>query len=158
MSIEEEKDITCLPEIQKKKQYDISDLTIQQQRFVGLYLTGQFDLSKIAQLLDVHRNTLTLWLKREDVKSVIVDTQELTHEIVASQLKTLTIAATNKLMSLINSPIDGVALNAVKDVLDRAGHKPRQEIKIDKTVTFEEKLRDIMDKTLDAEYEVREVE
>ena len=67
---------------------------------------------------------------------------------MATQLKTLTLKATNKLASLIDSPIDGVALQAVKDVLDRGGHKAKQEIKVDKTVrTFEEKLQEVMEKS-----------
>ena len=49
----------------------------------------------------------------------------------------------------MNSPIDGVALQAVKDVLDRAGHKSKQEIKIDKTVTtIEQKMKELIDSTI----------
>jgi len=90
---------------------------------------------------------------RKDVRGCIADMQEITQEVVGNQLKNLTLKAINKLNSLIDSPIDGVALNAVKDVLDRAGHKPKQEIKIDKTVTFEEKLKSIID-SVDVEYEI----
>jgi glutamyl-tRNA reductase len=121
-------------------------------------VTGQYTLNKLAQLLEVHPNTLLNWLKKEDVKAVINDMQTTTHDIVAVQLKALTMKAANKLGDLIDSPIDGVALQAVKDVLDRSGHKPKQELKIDKTVrTFEQKLSEIIDKTIDAEYEVEEV-
>jgi transposase-like protein len=124
-------------------------------RFVHLYLTGQYSYNKIAQLLDVHPNTILGWAKRADVKSVISEMQESTHEIVAQQLKSLTIQASDRLRELMNSPIDGVALQAVKDVLDRAGHKTKQEIKIDKTVTtVEQKWKELMDTTLDAEFEV----
>lgn len=125
------------------------------QRFIHLYMTGQYSLSKLAQLLEVHPNTVAKWLKRQDVKDIIHDMQQQTHDIVATQLKTLTLKATNKLAALIDSPIDGVALQAVKDVLDRGGHKTKQEIKVDKTVrTFEEKLQEVMEKAIDVEYEV----
>jgi hypothetical protein len=55
----------------------------------------------------------------------------------------------------MNSPIDGVALQAVKDVLDRSGHKQKTEIKIDKTVTtIEQKMKELIDNTIvEAEYE-----
>jgi len=123
-------------------------------RFVHLYLTGQYSYNKIAQLLDVHPNTILSWAKRGDVKNVIAEMQESTHEIVTQQLKSLTIQASDRLRELMNSPIDGVALQAVKDVLDRAGHKTKQEIKIDKTVTtVEQKWKELMDNTLDAEFE-----
>jgi transposase-like protein len=125
------------------------------QRFIHLYMTGQYTINKLSQLLEVHPNTLGNWLKRKDVQGVITDLQDTTHQMVAIQLKTLTLNATNKLGELINSPIDGVALQAVKDVLDRAGHKSKQEIKIDKTVTtIEQKMKELVDSTIvDLEYE-----
>lgn len=132
-----------------------SNLTTKQQRFVHLYLTGQYTMSKLAQLLEVHPNTLHNWMQNVDVKNSIAELQQHTQDIVATQLKSLTLKAANKLNELMDSPIDGVALQAVKDVLDRSGHKAKQEIKIDKTVrTFEEKIGDLIEKTIiDADYE-----
>lgn len=153
----EEKDIALPTEILAGNSgYSIADLTPQQARFVHMFLTGQYTNQKIAQLLNVHPNTINNWLQRADVRGCIADTQEITQEIVANQLKNLTLKAINKLNSLIDSPIDGVALNAVKDVLDRGGHKPRQEIKIDKTVTVEEKLKSLID-SIDIDYELVDV-
>ena len=130
----------------------ITTLPPKVQRFIHLFVTGQYTINKLAQLLEVHPNTVYNWLRNKDVKQCIDDLQSVTHEIVAIQLKNMTNKATAKLNSLIDSPIDGVALNAVKDVLDRSGHKPKQEIKIDKTVrTFEEKLQDIIGKTITVE-------
>ena len=85
--------------------------------------------------------------------------QVTTHDVVATQLKALTLKAVNKLGALTDSPIDGVALQAVKDILDRAGHKPKQEMKIDKTVTtYEQRLSDLIKTTIDAEIEITEVD
>ncbi len=135
----------------------ITTLPIKAQRFVQLYMTGQYTLAKLAQLLDVHINTITLWMKREDVQECIRETQRVTHDMVSTQLRALTLQATAKLSELINSPIDGVAMQAVKDVLDRSGHKSKQEIKIDKTVTtVEEKMKRLIDNTIDAEYTIIE--
>lgn len=134
----------------------ITTLPTKTQRFIHLYLTGQYTQSKLAQLLEVHPNTILKWLKREDVQQVIEEMQKATHNMVSTQLKALTLKAINKLNSLIDSPIDGVALQAVKDVLDRSGHKAKQEIKIDKTVTtIEEQMKQLIDKTIiDADYEI----
>ena len=116
------------------------------QRFIHMYTTGQYTLVQLAELLEVHPNTLSNWLKRKEVKAIILDMQESTHDMVAIQLKALSTKATAKLSALVNSPIDGVALQAVKDILDRSGHKPKQEIKVDKTVTtFEQKLNTLID-------------
>lgn len=137
---------------QDNEEYELSvlyTLPTKMQRFVTLYLTGQYQLQKLAQLLEVHPNTLGNWLKRADVKEAIAEVQIETHEQVATELKALTLKATRKLHALIDSPIDGVALQAVKDVLDRAGHKTKQEIKIDKTVTtIEEKFKELVDSTI----------
>lgn len=134
----------------------MNTLSMKQQRFIHLYLTGQYTVQKLAQLLEVHPNTLFNWLKRDDVKSVIADMQLTTRDMVATQLSAMTLAATEKLGKLINSPIDGVALQAVKDILDRSGHKAKQEIKVDKTVTtIEQKMSELINNTiLDADYEV----
>lgn len=45
--------------------------------------------------------------------------------------------------------MDAIALQAVRDVLDRGGHKPKNEIKVDKTVTtIEQKMKEIIDMTI----------
>lgn len=130
----------------------ISRLTQKQQRFVHLYMTGQYTLQKLSQLLEVHPNTLGNWLRRSDVQGVIEDMQKTTHQIVGVQLKAMSSKAISRLGDLLDSPIDGVALQAVKDVLDRGGHKPKQEISVDKrVVTFEEKLSRLIDDTIEVE-------
>ena len=137
----------------------ISSLPTKIQRCIHLYMTGQYTINKLAELLEVHPNTIGKWLRRKDVKEIITRMQETTHDIVSMQLKNLTLNAVNKLGQLINSPIDGVALQAVKDTLDRAGHKAKQEIKVDKTViTYEQKLKEIIDSSLDVEFEVMQNE
>lgn len=128
--------------------YDITTFQPNQQRFIHLYLTGQYTHVKLAQLLDVHINTITLWLKREDVRAIIAQMQDEQHEAVGMQINAMTNKAINAMNELLDSPIDGVRLQAVKDVLDRGGFKPKQEIKIDKTVTtYEEKLSNLIAET-----------
>lgn len=153
MSLNEEKSEVVSTSEQPEKQ--IAELEPKKMRFVHLYLTGQYDINKLAQLLELHPNTLHNWLKRTDVREVISAVQSNTNDMVTVQLKSLTLKAAQKLSALMDSPIDGVALQAVKDVLDRSGHKSKQEIKIDKTVrTFEEKMKELVEDTIvDAEWE-----
>lgn len=147
-----EKEKVILPQEQEDEELTpslITSLTPKQQRFIHLYLTGQYSYNKLAQLLEVHPNTIQKWMKRRDVQDAIADLQETTHIMVATQLKNLSLAGVAKLGELMNSPIDGVALQAVKDVLDRSGHKQKQEIKIDKTVTtVEQKMKELIDATI----------
>ena len=114
------------------------------QRFVHLYLTGQYNQTQLAQLLEVHKNTINSWLKREDVNVAIKEYQALEHEMIDVQIKAMRMKAIEKMNDLMDSPIDGIAFQACKDILDRTGHKAKNEIKIDKTVkTIEMQLNDL---------------
>ena len=126
--------------------YDISDLPINQQRFIQLYMTGQYSIRQLAEILDMEPNSLSRWLRRDDVSKVINQMQEDIHNQVSSQLKSLTTQAVSRLTQLVDSKVDGVALQAVNTILDRAGHRSKQEININKTVTtFEEKMNTLLE-------------
>ena len=114
------------------------------QRFVHLYLTGQYNQTQLAQLLEVHKNTINSWLKREDVNIAIKEYQAMEHEMIDVQIKAMRMKAIEKMNELMDSPIDGIAFQACKDILDRTGHKAKNEIKGDKTVkTIEMQLNDL---------------
>lgn len=121
-------------------------------------MTGNYTLAKIAQLLDIHPNTATKWMKKPEIRDALTEAQGEIQNQVGVQIKALTVKATQRLHDLMDSPIDGVALQAVKDVLDRGGHKAKSEIKVDKTVTtIEQKFKDLMHTIpLDAEFEIIE--
>ena len=125
---------------------DITVLDTKLQRFVHLYLTGAYTSKELAGLMDVHINTVYSWINREDVQMVITDMQKKEHEAVEIRLKSLRAKALEKMNDLMDSPIDGVAFQAWKDVLDRTGHKAKNEVKVEKTVkTIEMQLKDLAD-------------
>lgn len=133
-----------------EKADELVSLPPKVQRFIQLYITGSHTIVQMAELLEVSPRTCHLWLDRQDVQRIIAETQRMTQEAVALNIKHLSLKAINRLADLVDSPVDTVALGAVKDILDRAGHKPRNEIKIDKTVhTIEEQLKNIIDVTLE---------
>ena len=120
------------------------------QRFVHLYLTGQYNQTQLADILDVHKATINTWLKRDDVNVAIREYQAVEHEIVDAQIKAMRMKAISKMHDLMDSPIDGIAFQACKDILDRTGHKAKNEIKIDKTVkTIEMQLNELANNVLD---------
>lgn len=128
---------------------DITVLDTKLQRFVHLYLTGAYTNKELAGLMDVHINTVYSWINREDVQMVINDMQKKEHEAVEIRLKSLRAKALEKMNDLMDSPIDGVAFQACKDVLDRTGHKAKNEVKVEKTVkTIEMQLKDLADNIL----------
>ena len=123
------------------------------QRFVHLYLTGQYNQRQIAQMLEVHENTISTWLKREDVNLTIKEYQTTEHEMIDTQIKAMRMKAIQKMNDLMDSPIDGIAFQACKDILDRTGHKAKNEIKVDKTVkTIEMQLKDLADSIIDVDF------
>lgn len=126
------------------------------QRFVHLYLTGQYNQTQLAQLLEVHKNTINSWLKREDVNIAIKEYQAMEHEMIDVQIKAMRMKAIEKMNELMDSPIDGIAFQACKDILDRTGHKAKNEVKVDKTVkTIEMQLSDLAENLItDVEFTV----
>lgn len=139
----------------EEKELAIFQLDPKQQRFIQMYMTGNYSLPKIAELIGIHVNTARKWMKKPEIANALQEAQHEIHKQVEYQLKAMTIKATHKLSDLIDSPIDGVAMQAVKDVLDRGGHKTVNEIKVDKTVTtIEQKWKDLADTLIDVDYEV----
>lgn len=126
------------------------------QRFVHMYLAGKYSTSQLAEIFDVHPNSILNWLKRKDVQAAISETQGVMNIMVTQQITNMASKAVTRLNNLMDSPMDMVALQAVKDVLDRSGHKPKSEMKIEKTVhTYEQKLGNLIDSTIeDTEFEV----
>lgn len=139
----------------KNTDLQIFKLEPKQQRFIQLYMTGNFTLNKLAELLEIHPNTAGNWLKKPEIKEALAEAQSEIHSQVGMQLQAMTLKATQKLHELVDSPMDAIALQAVKDVLDRGGHKPKNEIKVDKTITtIEQKMAQLIDATIvDVAYE-----
>lgn len=132
---------------------ELTPLEPKLQRFVHLYLTGQYNQAQLAQLLDVHANTVNGWLRREDVNMYIKEYQSQEHEMFDVQIKAMRMKAIEKMNDLMDSPIDGIAFQACKDILDRTGHKAKNEIKIDKTVkTIEMQLSELAENIIEVEY------
>jgi phage terminase small subunit len=127
----------------------IFSLEPKQQRFINLYMTGTQTLVDLARLLQVSVSTLRNWLKKEEIQLAMAETKQEVQKQVAMHINEMTLKATRRLSELVESPIDAVALQAVKDVLDRGGHKAKQEIKVEKTViTVEQKLKELVDATI----------
>ena len=125
---------------------EVTTLEPKLQRFVHLYLTGQYNQTEIAQMLQVHKNTINTWLKREDVNLAIKEYQAVEHEMIDVQIKAMRMKAIEKMNELSDSPIYGIAFQSCKDLLVRTGHKAKNEIKVDKTVkTIEMQLKDLAD-------------
>ena len=126
-------------------EHSLVQLTPRKQRAVHLYLTGHYTLKNMAELIGVDINTIRGWLRDPQVREYIEEFQKEEHEVAENAIKDLRTKALGRLGDLMDSPNDNVALQAVKDVLDRSGHKSVQRIEKDVTVkTFEQQMTDLM--------------
>jgi len=139
-----------LPVIQEKSDDELEHsayklLPPKQQRFVHLYLSGAYTIPEIAELLNVSPSAVRKWLYKTEVKELIKVLQQEEDEIVKQSLKALRLRAMYKMADLLNSKVDGIAWQAAKDILDRTGHKPASEKKVNVggTVTFEQQIRQL---------------
>lgn len=125
-------------------------------RIVQLYLTGCYSTAEIADIVDIKKDTVLRWLRRQEVKNYIAEYQAEEMAMLKTKMVGNADRAFQKMVKLLDSNMDNVALQASKDILDRTGFKPQTEIKQEITVkTYEEQLKDLMKNTIDdVEYEV----
>lgn len=128
---------------------DITTLTPKQQRFFTLYISGQYTNAKIAELLGVHPNTISNWLRDDAVKGLMEIYQKEEFEMNHKRLKALSGEAIQTMAELMQSPIDGVRYQASKDILDRTDFKPvsKREVKTE-VYSYEEKIQDMANITV----------
>lgn len=128
----------------------VESLTPAKTRMIMMYLTGQYTQKKLGQVIGVSENTIRTWLLDSNVQTVIKDLQQREFTVIDSQLKALRYKAIDTMTGLLESDMDNVRFQAAKDILDRGGHKPSQNIKVDKTVTtMEQQLQSLADFTID---------
>lgn len=126
------------------------ELSPAKSRMILLYITGQYNLPKIAQIVGVSVHTVRAWLMQESVQTVVKELQHREFQIIDSSLKALRMKALNTIDNLMDSPMDAVRFQASKDILDRTGHKPINEMKVNKTVmTIERQLSELADVAID---------
>lgn len=123
-----------------------SNLTPGQQRFVNLYVTGQYKNVELARLLDISTTTINNWLNIKEVQTLITEYQAQEHENTKKKLNSLTDSAVNTMMDLLSSPVEAVRLQASKDILDRTGFKQATKMEVKKEVfNYEASLSQLLD-------------
>ena len=128
----------------------VDNLTPAKTRMIMMYLTGQYSQKKIGQIIGVSETTIRTWLLDPIVQIAIKDIQQKEFAVIDSQLKAMRYAALDTMQGLLNSVMDNVRFQAAKDILDRGGHRPSQNIKVDKTITtLEQQLQSLADFTID---------
>lgn len=130
---------------EEMEQSNFKLLKPKQQRFVHMYLSGMYKTHQIADILKVTQATIHNWLKNPQIKSIIDNYQKEEEEIILHNLKALRLKALNKMNDLLESPVDGIAFQAAKDLLDRTGFKPstKQDVKVE-IYNYEQQIKEII--------------
>lgn len=113
-------------------------------QLVTLYLTGGYNKTQLANILEVKPVTIHNWLMDPDVQTVIKEVQKRQLDLAQADLNNLRNKALQTMEDLLESNMDNIRFSAAKDLLDRSGLKPLQSVKVDKTVTtLEQQLTEL---------------
>lgn len=125
---------------EKKDVIKISQKPILKQRLVHLYVSGYYNTRQIARILMVSEHATRKLLRSDEVQAMIRQYQDVEKDIIDESLKALRMKAIDTQRELLDSDNEVVRANVSKDILDRTGHKAKEEKKIDINVSYEERL------------------
>lgn len=123
----------------------IASKTILKQRLVHLYVAGFYSQREMAHILCISPNTVSRLLRDKEIVEMIKAYQMEENEVVNSALKSLRSKAVQTQSELLDSDNDMVRYNVAKDILDRTGHKAEEKKTVSVNVTYEEKLKTLID-------------
>lgn len=98
-------------------------LKAKQKKCIELLVEGKMTQREIAQAINITEKTISVWKSDPEFSSSLENATRLSIRSLASKAK-------NTMASLLNSDSDNVRFQAAKDILDRAGFKPREEVEV----------------------------
>lgn len=121
-------------------------------RCIFLYLSGEHTLKKIAQIVGVAPSTVARYLRNPDAQIAMREIQQRDFARIEHGINSLQDKALNTMRDLMDSSMDNVRYQASKDILDRAGHKTANKVKVEKTVmNIEKQLSNLSNFTINEE-------
>lgn len=99
-------------------------LSEKQQKCIILMITTNKTQKQIAKEIQISENSISEWKKDKEFKDEI-------QRQMKDNFGSLAIGAQQELKKLLKSKNENIKMQAIKDVLDRAGYKPveKQEVK-----------------------------
>ena len=98
-------------------------LNEKQQKCIILMVTSGKTQKQIAKEIQISENTISEWKRNKEFKEEI-------QKQMKENFGSLAIEAQQKLKKLLNSKNENIQIQAIKDVLDRAGFKPVEKAEI----------------------------
>lgn len=101
-------------------------MTDKQEKCINLMVTTNKTQKQIAKEIEVSEKTICEWKKQKEFKDEI-------DKNIKENFSSLALDAQKELKKLLKSNNEYIRIQAVKDILDRAGYKPveKREIKDD---------------------------
>lgn len=107
----------------------------RQKKCIEMLISGTMTQADIAVALKVSEQTICNWKKNSEFAAEL----ESANRLVISSLVP---AAIQRTKALLNADSEAVQLAAAKDILDRAGYKPQDNIRLNANIVSE-KLEDV---------------
>lgn len=101
-------------------------LNEKQQKCIILMITSNKTQKQIAKEIQISENTISEWKKDKEFK------EEIRNQM-RENFGSLAIEAQQELKKLLKSKNENIKIQAIKDVLDRAGYKPIEKSEISAT-------------------------
>jgi transcriptional regulator with XRE-family HTH domain len=121
-------------------------------RLVRLFCTGKYTLNQLSQLVGVDRSTITLWLGQEDVQKAIETYQEIERNLTNAQMNALKASSMDRIKNIIeHGRDDKAAVMAIKEILDRTGHKVDEKKTLNVNISYEQRLAQLREQAIDAQ-------
>jgi transposase-like protein len=124
-----------------------------QRRLINLYLSGNYTVRQMAQIIGVAHSTICKWLREPQIREAIEKYQQEEDMIVNASLKALRMKAIQKASELLDADNEMVQSIMVRDVLDRTGHKAVEKKEVTHNITYEQRIQMLLngdeDKTVE---------
>lgn len=142
--------------VESKEYVDLSESPILIQRLAYLFVSGCYSLRQTARIMKCSEATVKKTLKTPFALKIINEYQEEEKQEIDMSLKALRAKALDKYNELLDDDNSLVKFNVAKDIFDRTGHKPKDDKNVTVSITYEEKLKNLMNGTDFIDYTVVE--
>lgn len=115
-------------------------LTDPQLKAVELLQSGEYTKGQIAEMVGVHRNTITQWCKMDRFRAALKECAQEKIRAANRQLEANTNLATSTIVELINCGDKSIQFNAAKYLLDRVYGKTTSKIIVDDTADKDKEI------------------
>lgn len=99
-------------------------LSSKQKKCIELMATGEYTQKEIAKKINITEKTICTWKKNDEFMAAL-------DNLVAVGIRSIAAKAFKTQVKLLDSKNEWVRFTAAKDILDRAGFKPDEKLKVE---------------------------